>query len=76
MSIERDGENKGRKVCTRCLNKTPALIYPLHDPCGQGRWECSGCNGVPYEDAAFKAAQKLRFEEKEKNKRDRDSTYA
>ena len=61
MSIERSGKNKGRKICTRCLNKTPARDYPLHDPYGQGRWECSGCNGAPYEDTAFKTSQKLHF---------------
>jgi ribosomal protein L37AE/L43A len=75
MSIERAKKNNGRKVCTRCLHKTPARDYPLHDPYGHGRWECSGCGAV-YEDAAFKAAQKLHFAEQEREQTLRNNQYS
>ena len=75
ISIEHSGNNKGRKACTRCLNKIPAHDYPLHDPYTTGRWECSGC-GATYETAAFKAAQKLHFEEKPNQQKPRDRTYS
>jgi hypothetical protein len=75
MSIERAGRDKGRKVCTRCLHKTPALVYPLHDPHQTGRHQCSGCGAV-YEDAAFKAAQKLHFAEQEREQAHRNNQYS
>lgn len=75
MSIERSGKDGGRKVCTRCLHKTPALAYPLHDPHQTGRHQCSGCGAV-YEDAAFKAAQKLHFAEQEREQSHRNNQYS
>ena len=76
ISVERDGPNKGRKVCSKCLHETPARIFPLYDNEGFGRWYCHQCRGC-FKDAGCLAREKAQAEEKRKNpKPPTDRTYA